>query len=384
MAKALQDEAGYQLLSSRVKENLSVAKQKGRKMLEHRQAYQELGKRLQTLPDSLTQPVMVPFTSKAFMPGQLVHTNEVQVLLGDNWFIETSARHASDIVRRRIGECDRILGQVEQELKLAQGWVNQTHQAAGEEEGCVDIKEEFDEKKEAEWKREHRRKVQKEKKVEDKADVNEEDLWRRLEELEVQEELEKQWGEEDDTSEESEESDESDISDEDEEYENENDGDKQPLSFTNLGGTSLTSIDENLEKSGERRVSWVVKPSVENKDRVKTIEFDHSNNPSVTGNSLSDTNGDPKVPSDIPKRIPRKPKSILKESKFSDVPSQPQIKSEIVNEKMEERSENLLDAVSEVVLERTAVENESSATHDVPEEPKRVSRFKAARQRGKL
>lgn len=42
------------------------------------------------------------------MPGQLIHTNEILVLLGDNWFAETSARQAQDIVARRVkGTCHR-------------------------------------------------------------------------------------------------------------------------------------------------------------------------------------------------------------------------------------------------------------------------------------
>ena len=28
----------------------------------------------------------VPFGPLAFMPGKMVHTNEITVLLGDNWF----------------------------------------------------------------------------------------------------------------------------------------------------------------------------------------------------------------------------------------------------------------------------------------------------------
>jgi hypothetical protein len=37
----------------------------------------------------LSQEVMVPLTSRAFMLGHLVHTNEILVLLGDNYFIGT-------------------------------------------------------------------------------------------------------------------------------------------------------------------------------------------------------------------------------------------------------------------------------------------------------
>lgn len=43
----------------------------------------------------------MPFGSVAFMPGKLVHTNEIMVLLGDNWFAERSASQALEIVARR-------------------------------------------------------------------------------------------------------------------------------------------------------------------------------------------------------------------------------------------------------------------------------------------
>ena len=38
----------------------------------------------------------------AFIPGQLVHTNEILVLLGDNWFVDRSAKQAAEIVDRRV------------------------------------------------------------------------------------------------------------------------------------------------------------------------------------------------------------------------------------------------------------------------------------------
>ena len=46
--------------------------------------------------------IQVPFGKFAFMPGHLVHTNEILVLLGDNWFCERSAKQASEIAERRI------------------------------------------------------------------------------------------------------------------------------------------------------------------------------------------------------------------------------------------------------------------------------------------
>lgn len=43
----------------------------------------------------------VPFGPFAFMPGKLVHTNEVTVLLGDNWFAKCSAKQAVGLAEHR-------------------------------------------------------------------------------------------------------------------------------------------------------------------------------------------------------------------------------------------------------------------------------------------
>uniref|UniRef100_A0A4W4FNR0 Protein phosphatase 1 regulatory subunit 19 n=1 Tax=Electrophorus electricus TaxID=8005 RepID=A0A4W4FNR0_ELEEL len=63
--------------------------------------YESLQERLITLPDKLSYDVMVPFGPLAFSPGKLVHTNEVMVLLGDNWFAKCSAKQAEALVAHR-------------------------------------------------------------------------------------------------------------------------------------------------------------------------------------------------------------------------------------------------------------------------------------------
>lgn len=60
---------------------------------------------------------MVPFGDLAFMPGELVHTNEVMVLLGDNYFVETSAHHASEILERRVQVVDDMISKTEKKVK---------------------------------------------------------------------------------------------------------------------------------------------------------------------------------------------------------------------------------------------------------------------------
>uniref|UniRef100_A0A4W6ES39 URI1 prefoldin like chaperone n=1 Tax=Lates calcarifer TaxID=8187 RepID=A0A4W6ES39_LATCA len=78
-----------------LKKGLSVAKNcKG--------DYEALTDRLKTLPDQLSYDIMVPFGPLAFMPGRLVHTNEITVLLGDNWFAKCSTKQAQKIVDHRM------------------------------------------------------------------------------------------------------------------------------------------------------------------------------------------------------------------------------------------------------------------------------------------
>ena len=36
------------------------------------------------------------------MPGKLIHTNEILVLLGDNWFAEMSAKQSCEVIDRRL------------------------------------------------------------------------------------------------------------------------------------------------------------------------------------------------------------------------------------------------------------------------------------------
>uniref|UniRef100_A0A2D4IAV8 URI1 prefoldin like chaperone n=1 Tax=Micrurus lemniscatus lemniscatus TaxID=129467 RepID=A0A2D4IAV8_MICLE len=58
---------------------------------------------------------MVPFGPLAFMPGRLVHTNEVTVLLGDNWFAKCSAKQAGGLVehrKKRVRKMQDDLGKV--------------------------------------------------------------------------------------------------------------------------------------------------------------------------------------------------------------------------------------------------------------------------------
>ncbi|EFC39511.1 predicted protein [Naegleria gruberi] len=79
--------------------------------------YKELYKTLTFIPQSLKQSCMIPIGTHqlAFMPGQLVQTNEITVSLGENYFIKTSAYQAREILKRRI---KKVMEKLEQERKL--------------------------------------------------------------------------------------------------------------------------------------------------------------------------------------------------------------------------------------------------------------------------
>lgn len=58
-------------------------------------------------PSRLFGCKQVPFGPLAFMPGKLVHTNEVTALLGDNWFAKCSAKQAQKLVSHRM-KCESV------------------------------------------------------------------------------------------------------------------------------------------------------------------------------------------------------------------------------------------------------------------------------------
>ncbi|KAJ3035508.1 uri1, prefoldin-like chaperone, partial [Rhizophlyctis rosea] len=72
---------------------------------------------LQELPKVVRKQIMVPLGDLAFMPGAIVHTNEVTVLLGENWFVECSADHAAGIVVRRREYTKQKLVEMENKLE---------------------------------------------------------------------------------------------------------------------------------------------------------------------------------------------------------------------------------------------------------------------------
>lgn len=63
--------------------------------------YNTLHDTLQQLPNTTKKSIMVPLSQVAFIPGYIYHTNEIMVLLGENYFAKRTTKQATEIIARR-------------------------------------------------------------------------------------------------------------------------------------------------------------------------------------------------------------------------------------------------------------------------------------------
>ncbi|KAK3858084.1 hypothetical protein Pcinc_035706 [Petrolisthes cinctipes] len=192
-------------------ERLEGVQEELRKLHEYKSDYVHLKKRLCTLSHTTTHQVMVPFGGLALMPGRLLHTNEVLVLLGDNWFAERSTTQAINIVNRRIQDCDNKIHRAESTRSIHLGWLRETDEIlTGESGERVEIVEQMSEQEYQRDQEQHRINVTKQHQQErerkkqererseeeerftqtlgDKDKKNYEDIMKRLDALEMEEE----------------------------------------------------------------------------------------------------------------------------------------------------------------------------------------------------
>jgi len=182
----------------RTSEYLSV-EENCRKLNKFIADYEAVKSSLTSLSEKCRHPVMVPFGNVAFMPGELVHTNEVLVLLGDNWFVEQSAKQTVDILSRRIAALQTQVGTLETRMQNIKTEISCTEELVRENRDSVEIVEPYNEEVEERWKTQHVANVRKyHRETKDSTAsavrcrtesdaVEQERIWLRLEELERQE-----------------------------------------------------------------------------------------------------------------------------------------------------------------------------------------------------
>lgn len=109
--------------------------------------YRHLHTRLSTLPDRLTYECMVPFGKLAFIPGRIIHSNEILVLLGDNYFVERSCKQSIDIVNRRLKNIDENLQKHSKEKEVFNQQKNYTNTFLDDKTKFFEIQETDDDDK---------------------------------------------------------------------------------------------------------------------------------------------------------------------------------------------------------------------------------------------
>ncbi len=110
------DSKETQLVVRRFQQALSHHKRDLTNLQNLRSEYSVLGEQLLVLPQSISHHIMVPVGTQAMFPGKLVKTNEITVLLGDNYFVKCSAHYARGIVDRRLEVIDRKIAAADKQV----------------------------------------------------------------------------------------------------------------------------------------------------------------------------------------------------------------------------------------------------------------------------
>ncbi|KAF6041377.1 URI1 [Bugula neritina] len=374
------DYAGLQRLTEEQDKAFKNSEEELKKWEKFKEDYEKLQNKIKSLPDQVTYDYMVPFGPLAFMPGQLIHTNEVLVLLGDNWFAEMSAKQSCEVIDRRLADIEKSIQQINEQKRLLKTRKDFTKREFAVDE--FDITEEYNSDEERKWRETHRKNVKREKEAEVKSKLSchtEDDVLKRLEELELQElrgkELERLGTGLDSQSKET-------ISDHNTKsvhWESDASGD-----------TALNLPDDSSSDSSESTDS-----DDSNSNSSSVIHFKHSPRSNTDNDNTLTTQEEGSIvsPADIYKLF-WKPKSILKGQRSFE-----QVKSTAVStgdtktgSTSEEKAskylppkDNKITAIQENVVERNPVEPLQSSqpqTAGVSDKPSaRVSRFKAMRQK---
>ncbi|CAK1544388.1 unnamed protein product [Leptosia nina] len=147
--------------------------------------------------DKLKVPILVPLGNKILFKGILKHTNEVIVSLGSDYFAKCSIKQAEILRQNRVKDAKSKLDLYEKEQDYLNNQLHlykDTYFNPG-----FDLIETCTEEEDQLWRLKHKERVKKYNLSEEKKkdisnnEIADEELWARLEELELQEDLEEEY-----------------------------------------------------------------------------------------------------------------------------------------------------------------------------------------------
>ncbi|XP_047532405.1 unconventional prefoldin RPB5 interactor [Vanessa atalanta] len=145
--------------------------------------------------EKLKVPILVPIGNKILFRGDLKHTNEVTVALGADYFTKCSIKQAEILRQHRIKDAKSKLEEYYKEKGYLEKQVSFGEENLYENAG-QNLIEVCSEEEDMAWRKHHKEKVKQYKQnnskthEDSKNQMTDEELWLRLEELELQEELE--------------------------------------------------------------------------------------------------------------------------------------------------------------------------------------------------
>ena len=338
---------------------------------------------------------MVPIGKRALMKGKLIHTNEVLACLGDGYFAKYSASGAAALCERRVQRAEEKLKELNAERDLYETRMTLIDSDAFEDCAGSEIVEHWNEEQIVEWKTKHREKERAyhqklaEHKQEEKRKIEtEEDLFHRLDQLEIEEELADEFNRLEDERYEL-------FGEEGEYYETESssEGEREDPKVEEESTAEAEEIVEPKRKL-KRSVSFVEpeeanetkvgdsakekEASSEDAEDIQRIEFSHSG-----AKAVAESDDSIVTPADI-YRIFSKPKSILKRSP-NDIPAGQTAPADYETEEEEEEEEETIkpsayETVVKDIKERSTATLTNTASKPENESSRPVSKFKKHRQ----
>lgn len=132
---------GLDRLLEKQEEELEAINGKLELWRQYQSDYKALKKLIDEMKDKVRHPYRIPIagTPLAFMNGHIIHTNEITVLLGDNYFALRSAKQASEIIDRRLYNVKNSLRKSEDAKKKTEEWLKAAQEHKRDKEEFVEI-----------------------------------------------------------------------------------------------------------------------------------------------------------------------------------------------------------------------------------------------------
>jgi unconventional prefoldin RPB5 interactor 1 len=315
------------------------------------------------------------------MPGKIIHTNEVLVLLGDNWFVERSAKQASEIIERRLAGIETHLDKLQKELKMFIEQKNWTSNVMSENEKYVNIQHEIDEipelKPRSTKELSEKEKLEQRAKLQDKAKLFQARVNESIKKIKTFSVSSEEEEDEEDREEEEEEDIES-LS----QSQSQALGSEEKLIKT-VKWSDETKFDQDDESYDSDDYTSSEESDEKREQSTNVIKITHTNLPEENPLLKQRSNQLINTPSDV-YRLFHKPKSILK-TQISTEENKIQITEEPASQIETNSKEQMpkfepLKAFSGEIVEKEKINEELKETKTLNNEPvKKVSKFKQSR-----